>query len=97
MIRGALLSSSYLFTQLRDIFTIHPHTGCHTHDLLDCPCEGRNKPIPPDELDSYDSKDGADEQVDIHKGFISAHQINPGDIEKMDRAVRQFRHITYAL
>jgi DNA repair and recombination protein RAD54B len=73
---------------LRDIFTIHPHTGCHTHDLLDCPCEGSNKLAYLDPSDPEDLGDSG-EHDSSRKGFIPASQINPGDMEKIDRAVRQ--------
>lgn len=89
-LRSSARLNLVFFFQLRDIFTIHPHTGCHTHDLLDCPCEGSNKPIPPDTLDNAsDVLDDSDpEEVEPkEKGFVTASQIKPGELEKVDRAV----------
>lgn len=71
--------------QLQDIFTIHPDTGCHTHDLLECPCEGSRGLIEAVEDDEAEVEDL--DASDPPKGFVPASQVLPGQIEKHDQAV----------
>ena len=56
--------------------------------MLDCPCDGRDGSVPAnqDNNDFMDDSD-SDDEMDTRKGFVVASEINPGDLEKMDRAV----------
>ncbi|CAL1708125.1 unnamed protein product [Somion occarium] len=75
-------SDSFSRKDLRDIFTVHPHTACHTHDLLECPCSGDTTTnVSPDILESED-----DNECDEEMGFMTASQVKPRQIEKMDKA-----------
>jgi DNA repair and recombination protein RAD54B len=84
--------------QLRDIFRVHPDTGCNTHDLLDCDCGGGSKHILKGNgnctEDGEDDSNGDDEDSsDI--GFVIASQVKPNRIEKMDRTVRTKSDLQY--
>jgi DNA repair and recombination protein RAD54B len=77
-----------LLNQLQDIFRIHPNTPCHTHDLLECPCDGtitdRRK------IDNTQGDEASNVENDSepeNSGFINASQIKPEQITKMDKAV----------
>lgn len=77
--------------QLRDIFTIHPNTACHTHDLLECPCEtGSSGSTQTTNLwgdtdeSAFDGDNGDDEK---EMGFVSASTMDPARFEKMDQDV----------
>ncbi|KAA1474331.1 hypothetical protein DENSPDRAFT_840910 [Dentipellis sp. KUC8613] len=81
-------SDTFTHKELRDIFTIHPHTACHTHDLLSCPCDLAN---PLDGANHLDVEDGSeasddDEESDASVGFIVASQVKAGTVQKMDKA-----------
>lgn len=75
--------------QLQDIFTVYPHTPCHTHDLLECPCESsgatkQDADAAANDDDDDDASDGEEEQRMV---FMSASQVRPEHIEKLDKAV----------
>lgn len=76
--------------QLRDIFTIHPGTACHSHDLLDCPCD-RIKALGDDDATSAadTALEEEDKKVssDATSGFIIASQVKVVDSPKLDKAV----------
>ena len=77
--------------KLLDIFTIHPQTACNTHDLLDCPCETSEEDGEENVLDAgIDDELSSSESEDEHplNGFMSASQVKPSDISKLDKAVR---------
>lgn len=69
--------------QLRDIFRIHPDTFCNTHDLLECPCDG--KLVTDDDASAQSSVHSDDEDSDT--GFITASAIKPGQISKIEKEV----------
>lgn len=72
--------------QLRDIFRVHLNTACHTHDLLDCPCDGTQQDV--QRLDDTPNDDNdADDDEKLEKGFVVASQIKPEQISKQDRLV----------
>ncbi|KAI0700892.1 P-loop containing nucleoside triphosphate hydrolase protein [Cytidiella melzeri] len=81
-------SDSFTRKELRDIFTIHPNTACHTHDLLECPCHtGSSGPIDTNvwgnatvDFPAVEDEDGEDKEMD----FISASAMDPLRYEKMD-------------
>ena len=75
--------------QLRDIFTIRPETACHSHDLLDCPCDrietsGDNDA--PSTADAAQEDDGR-LAVDTTSGFVTASQVKIVNSPKLDKAV----------
>jgi hypothetical protein len=76
--------------QLRDIFTIHPGTACHSHDLLDCPCDRIRTSGDDDATSTADIalEDDSRVSVDATSGFIAASQVNVADSPKLDKAVR---------
>ncbi|KAI0081996.1 hypothetical protein K474DRAFT_1612582 [Panus rudis PR-1116 ss-1] len=76
-------SDSFTRKDLRDIFTVHPGSSCHTHELLECPCSGTSAMQHIGEVDSAD--EGAFSEPE-GKGFVNASQVKQSDIEKMDRA-----------
>ena len=83
----------HICIQLRDIFRIHPDTGCNTHDLLQCPCGIENDIEGSEDNDVDDavaSDSDLDGEFDIQrpKGFTAASQIQPEQVNKMDKAVR---------
>ncbi|KAI1786543.1 P-loop containing nucleoside triphosphate hydrolase protein [Ganoderma leucocontextum] len=86
-------SDSFTRKDLLDIFTVHPHTACNTHDLLDCLCgasqdrqEERADPVNIDELMEEAMNSSSDEDENPVKGFMSASQVKQTDINKLDRA-----------
>ncbi|TBU32764.1 P-loop containing nucleoside triphosphate hydrolase protein [Dichomitus squalens] len=85
-------SDSFTRKDLLDIFTIHPHTACNTHDLLDCPCEAsdhiteRAQGVNIDDLMEDAMNSSSDEDEDPIKGFMAASQVKQADINKVDRA-----------
>ncbi|KZT04627.1 uncharacterized protein LAESUDRAFT_727800 [Laetiporus sulphureus 93-53] len=81
-------SDSFTRKDLRDIFTIYPHTPCHTHDLLECPCElseGMSRPLDADLAEQL-AEDEDEEDDEKPMSFISASQVKPEQIERLDRA-----------
>jgi hypothetical protein len=76
--------------QLRDIFTIHPGTACHSHDLLDCPCDRIGTSGDDDATSTGDIalEDGSRVTVDATSGFTVASQVKVADSPKLDKAVR---------
>ncbi|KAJ7820313.1 hypothetical protein B0H14DRAFT_2833903 [Mycena olivaceomarginata] len=79
-------SDSFSRKDLRDIFRIHPVTACNTQDLLECPCDGTVTANNGDNDDAIESdfEDGDSESE--KKGFVNASEIQPGEINKMDKA-----------
>lgn len=82
-----------LFKQLRDLFTFHSYTACHTHELLGCSCTMIQSSGGPTGLLVGEDEDKFDEeetQISEKKemGFISASQCKPEALTKMDKAVR---------
>ena len=87
---------------MRDIFRIHPDTGCNTHDLLQCPCGAENEFEDDGDKDAWDDHDhetraadsdsDLDGEFDIHKlkGFTAASQMLPEQANKIDKAVTLF-------
>jgi DNA repair and recombination protein RAD54B len=76
---------------LRDIFRVDPDTGCNTHDLLECPCNGMGKSNPLEPIDTNRAQldDDAEDSDDSEpvKGFMAATQVKSENINKMDKAV----------
>lgn len=81
--------------QLRDLFTIHHHTGCHTHDLLECTCSARDRCPEIDEHSFEDVADISGEEGDMGgslSGFTIASQVKPENLQRMDKAVSSITH-----
>ncbi|KAG2066561.1 hypothetical protein BDR04DRAFT_1106542 [Suillus decipiens] len=83
-------SDSFSRKDLRDIFRVHPETGCNTHDLLDCGCDASSKHLS-DNMTSISENDievgeDDDDEDPIGTGFVNASQVKPRHIEKMDGA-----------
>jgi DNA repair and recombination protein RAD54B len=75
--------------QLRDIFTIRPETACHSHDLLDCPCDCVGTPGDNDALSTAGAvlEDDSRLTADTTSGFVVASQVKIVDSPKLDKAV----------
>jgi DNA repair and recombination protein RAD54B len=75
--------------QLRDIFTIRPGTACHSHDLLDCPCDRIGTSGDDDAPSTADAalEDDSGVTVDTTSGFVVASQVKIIDSPKLDKAV----------
>ncbi|GJE96776.1 DEAD/DEAH box helicase [Phanerochaete sordida] len=92
--KGGAESKSDSFTRkdLRDIFTIHPNTACHTHELLECPCEedpdslaNLNRASKGPSSGAVSEAEDEDEDGDSQTGFIQASAVKPEHIEKLDK------------
>ncbi|RDX55621.1 hypothetical protein OH76DRAFT_1397013 [Lentinus brumalis] len=86
-------SDSFTRKDLLDIFSVHPHTACNTHDLLECPCEASATDRPPsrigrEELEKMmeDESSSDEDDEDPLKGFMAASQVKAKDIDKVDKA-----------
>ncbi|KAH9994001.1 P-loop containing nucleoside triphosphate hydrolase protein [Russula vinacea] len=80
-------SDTFTHKELRDIFTIHPGTACHSHDLLDCPCDRIGTSGDDDATSTADIALEDDSRVvDATSGFIAASQVNVADSPKLDKA-----------
>jgi DNA repair and recombination protein RAD54B len=75
--------------QLRDIFTIRPGTACHSHDLLDCPCDSVGTSGDNDAPSTADAalEDDSRLTADTTSGFVVASQVKIVDAPKLDKAV----------
>jgi DNA repair and recombination protein RAD54B len=75
--------------QLRDIFTIRPETACHSHDLLDCPCDCIRTSGDNDAPSTADAalEDDSRLTADTTSGFVVASQVKIVDSPKLDKAV----------
>jgi DNA repair and recombination protein RAD54B len=78
--------------QLRDIFTIRPDTACHSHDLLDCPCDRIGMSGDNDAPSTADValEDDSRLSADTTSGFVVASQVKIVDTPKFDKAVCGF-------
>lgn len=76
--------------QLRDIFTIRPETACHSHDLLDCPCDrigtSGDNDAPSSTTDAA-LEDDSGLTPNATSGFVVASQVKIADPPKLDKAV----------
>ncbi|KZT54882.1 hypothetical protein CALCODRAFT_472835 [Calocera cornea HHB12733] len=83
---------SFTPAELRDLFRVHPHTPCHTHDLLYCDCAA-SKALDDEDDDETaadnDDDDDADDDTDDnmpndsddgseapHRGWMLASQVH---------------------
>jgi hypothetical protein len=75
--------------QLRDIFTIRPETACHSHDLLDCPCDRIETSGDNDAPSTAGAalEDDSRLTTDTTSGFVVASQVKIVDFPKLDKAV----------
>ncbi|KAH9998501.1 P-loop containing nucleoside triphosphate hydrolase protein [Russula compacta] len=81
-------SDSFTHKELRDIFTIHPGTACHSHDLLDCSCDRPGMTGDDDAASITDTtpEDDSRINVDAAPGFIVASQVKVVDSQNADKA-----------
>ncbi|EGN99526.1 hypothetical protein SERLA73DRAFT_72346 [Serpula lacrymans var. lacrymans S7.3] len=81
-------SDSFSRKDLRDIFRIHPNTACNTHDLLECPCGTSNKEVLTEVRNTIDCSQAGDlgEDSGSEMGFVTASQVKPEKLDKMDKA-----------
>ncbi|KAG2131398.1 P-loop containing nucleoside triphosphate hydrolase protein, partial [Suillus bovinus] len=83
-------SDSFSRKDLRDIFRVHPETGCNTHDLLDCGCDAGSKQFSDNTTSTSRSDievgEDDDDEDSAGTGFVNASQVKPRHIEKMDGA-----------
>ncbi|KAJ7497126.1 SNF2 family N-terminal domain-containing protein [Mycena latifolia] len=80
-------SDSFSKKDLRDIFRIHPDTGCNTHDLLECPCDGT---LTMDTKEDVTDEESIESDSDSeNKGFVNASQIRPEKMNKVEKAYLQ--------
>ena len=82
------------FLQLRDIFTVHPNTACHTHDLLECPCSTGSSGYTGSTVEGARDNDwdaqaenATGEDGEKEMGFISASAMDPAKFDRMDQEV----------
>ncbi|KAK9385667.1 SNF2 family N-terminal domain-containing protein [Lipomyces mesembrius] len=70
--------NSFTMSELRDIFTIYEDTPCHTHDLLECNCDGTGGMHIKQE--GADGESGAETEDENEGGgsWISATQVLQG-------------------
>ncbi|KAK9453128.1 SNF2 family N-terminal domain-containing protein [Dipodascopsis uninucleata] len=68
--------NSFTHEELRDIFTLHDETNCHTHDLLECKCDGCGTPHvnDSDSEESTEESEGSEDDI----GWVSATQLLQG-------------------
>ena len=82
--------------QLKDLFTVHAHTPCHTHELLECPCANTpsNSSSQPRD-DTYEESCDLDAECDNFEAkFMSASQVNPENMNRLDKTVCSVLTIT---
>jgi DNA repair and recombination protein RAD54B len=73
---------------------VHPDTACHTHELLDCPCDASGAvdvqavAATLAKEPTSDTEDESDDgERELVRTFQAASQLRPDDIEKMDKDV----------
>ncbi|KAI0066149.1 hypothetical protein BV25DRAFT_1879216 [Artomyces pyxidatus] len=80
-------SDSFTHKDLRDIFTIHPHTACHSHDLLQCSCDLDDTPDITDEISSQISSDDEGSlDAETKPSFVMASQVKTDKTQRQDKA-----------
>jgi hypothetical protein len=66
---------------------VHPFTACHTHELIECPCdrnrEGSSDNIGEDRNEQTDEDSGEEDEM----SFTRASQLKPGKLNKMEKFV----------
>ncbi|KAJ8101385.1 SNF2 family N-terminal domain-containing protein [Lipomyces tetrasporus] len=70
--------NSFTMTELRDIFAIYDDTACHTHDLLECNCDGTGGTHIKQETVESGSDDVEDDGGGEGAGWVSATQVLQG-------------------
>ncbi|KAF9653003.1 hypothetical protein BDM02DRAFT_3266009 [Thelephora ganbajun] len=83
-----LSSDSFTTQDLRDIFTFHPHTGCHTHELLDCPCVKGDTGEDDSGLDTEEEEaEMMEAERRMLKGFVTAASLSSEDyVDAVDKS-----------
>ncbi|KAL5523808.1 hypothetical protein ACEPAG_7981 [Sanghuangporus baumii] len=85
-------SDSFTHDELRDLFTFHHRTSCHTHELIGCPCVNvresdidENGLILDEVLSEADSEEFDIERRPQELGFRKASLHDPEELEKIDK------------
>lgn len=74
---------------MRDLFTVHTHSPCHTHELLECPCsDGPTTDRPKARGEEEEAFELDSEYGTFQAKFMSATQVDPEKLDRMDKAVR---------
>ncbi|KAK9481341.1 SNF2 family N-terminal domain-containing protein [Lipomyces japonicus] len=95
--------NSFTMDELRDLFTVHPHTICHTHDLLECMCTGKGETLRM-RAESKDENENEEEEEEIEidtvrwisaKNFMAGQKSQPTRLQAKSRlkALLDFSHI----
>ncbi|KAI0045277.1 hypothetical protein FA95DRAFT_1561280 [Auriscalpium vulgare] len=83
-------SDSFTHKDLRDIFTVHEHTACHSHDLLECHCDRDGDDGIEDDFDFPEPDHDEDsEDSESAPGFIAASQVKTTKLQQADKAYRK--------
>ena len=78
---------------MRDLFTVHTHSPCHTHELLECPCsDGPTTDRPKARGEEEEASELDSEYRTFQAKFMSATQVDPEKLDRMDKAVRYLDH-----
>ncbi|KAF8520381.1 SNF2 family N-terminal domain-containing protein [Hysterangium stoloniferum] len=77
-------SDSFSPQELRDLFTIHTSTPCHTHDLLSCQCSKTRNTILSGDLTELGGHDhNHDSDSDAEMGWVVASQMKPAKLSNL--------------
>ncbi|KAK7204212.1 SNF2 family N-terminal domain-containing protein [Myxozyma melibiosi] len=70
--------NSFTMTELRDIFKLHVDTTCHTHDLLECKCDGAGTDVRQIKTEVIVDDESLSDDEDSDPGWMSASQLMQG-------------------
>lgn len=84
------VSTNSTFRQLRDIFRVHPNTGCNTHDLLECDCDKADEGL----HEEWPSETKQRDQAESFSGFVAASEVTDDDLSSIEEAVR-INHLSH--
>ncbi|KZS98403.1 hypothetical protein SISNIDRAFT_481148 [Sistotremastrum niveocremeum HHB9708] len=79
-------SDTFTFEELRDLFTIHTETQCHTHDVLGCQCRtgSLRASLSPEIIVNSDEEEVSEASDDESEpGFMPASQMDPHKADKV--------------
>ncbi|KAI6121363.1 P-loop containing nucleoside triphosphate hydrolase protein [Pisolithus sp. B1] len=79
-------ADSFTRKELRDIFRVHPDTGCHTHALLGCGCGGRPSAFEGTGNKSEIEEAFGEEAPPLADNFVVASQLTKASLDQIDKA-----------
>ncbi|KAI6157426.1 P-loop containing nucleoside triphosphate hydrolase protein [Pisolithus tinctorius] len=79
-------ADSFTRKELRDIFRVHPDTGCHTHALLGCGCGGRVSAFEGADDKSEREEISCEDAAPLVDNFVVASQLTNAHLDQMDKA-----------